>query len=157
MLRRLWMAAALTALTALCAVAADQPKLAGNWKMNADKSDFGPSPMKPEKFDRKIEQSATEVKVSTTQAMNGQERTTDVSYITDGKEHVVKAGQADVKVTAQYDGGALKVVSAREIQGMEIKVEEKWTVDEAGKVMTVDSVIHTPQGDFNLKIVLEKQ
>jgi len=154
MLRRLLPLAIMAALTVL---AADQPKLAGTWKLNIDKSDFGPSPMKPEKFDRKIEQTGAEMKVTTTQAMGGQERTTDVSYTVDGKEHVVKVGNGEAKVTASYTADGCKVLTVREMQGMELKVEETWKLSDGGKGLTVDAVIKTPQGDFNMKMVMEKQ
>ena len=45
----------------------------------------------------------------------------------------------------------------REVQGMEISFLENWTLAPDGKVLTIVNNLSTPQGDFALKMVLEKQ
>lgn len=152
MTRRLCLALAFVAVTA---IAADKPNFTGNWKLNAAKSDFGPMPG-PEKFDRKVDHKDPEIKLSTTQSREGNQRTTDATYIIDGKEHDVQMGPTTAKVTASWKDAVLEVVAKREIQGNAISSTELWSLSADGKVITVDSTIAAPQGEFKLKLVLDK-
>ena len=157
MTKRSFSVAALAAfaLMALPAVAAN-PNFSGEWKMNAAKSDFGPLPA-PEKMLRKIEQTDGSISLTTTQSGPQGERTTSTTWKTDGSEQTVKMGNQEVKGTAKFEGGALVIQSKRETQGMEISQKETWKLSEDGKVINITNQLGTPQGDFELKIVLEKQ
>ena len=55
------------------------------------------------------------------------------------------------------EGDALTVASKREVQGMEITQNENWTLSEDGKVLTIVNKINTPQGDFEITVVMDKQ
>ena len=157
MTRRFWVLTLATVLTGSAALAADKPDFTGFWKINNAKSDFGPMPQGPDKFERKVDHKDPEMKISTTQSMQGNERTTDVAYTIDGQEHEVQMGPAAAKVTATWKGPVLVVVAKRDIQGNAITSTEKWALSEGGKVLTVDSSISTGQGEFVLKFVLDKQ
>ena len=137
--------------------AADKSNFSGAWKLNSEQSDFGPMPGKPDKFERKVEQTGDAMKVTTTQSFNGQERTTEVSYQIDGEEHVVKYGNGEAKVTAVWKGKDLEVTAKREAQGMSLTSVEKWVLAEDGKTLNVASLISLPQGEVNLKLVFQKQ
>ncbi|MBI5087274.1 MAG: hypothetical protein HZB13_22070 [Acidobacteria bacterium] len=139
------------------ASAADKPDFSGFWKINNSKSDFGPMPSGPDKFERKIEHKDPELKMTTVQSFQGNERTSDVAYTIDGAQHTVKMGQGEAKVTATWKGKVLEISAIREIQGNEIKSLEKWTLSEDGKTLTSENNISTPQGDFAMKWVLDKQ
>lgn len=157
MIRRFCALAIAAILTCGAAVAADKPDFSGSWKLNNAKSDFGPMPQGPEKFERKVDHKDPEMKVSTTQAMQGNERTTDSAYTIDGKEHDIQMGPATAKVTATWKESVLEVVAKRDIQGNAITSSEKWALSADGKVLTVDTEITTPQGEFKLKFVMDKQ
>jgi len=157
MKRRFLIAAALAAVTSLICLGADKPNFSGSWKINNSKSDFGPMPSGPEKFERTIDHKDPELKMKTVQSFQGNERTSEVTYTLDGAEHTVKTGMGEAKVTATWKGNILEVVSKREIQGNEIKSIENWTLAEDGKTLTTDSAITSPQGEFKLKFVLDKQ
>lgn len=144
-------------LTCGAAMAADKPNFSGNWKLNNSKSDFGPMPQGPDKFERKVDHKDPEMKISTTQAMQGNERTTDSAYTIDGKEHEIQMGPATAKVTATWKESVLEVLAKREIQGNAITSAEKWTLSADGKVLTIDTEIDTPQGNLKLKFVMDKQ
>jgi|DewCreStandDraft_4_1066084.scaffolds.fasta_scaffold45116_4 hypothetical protein len=158
MTKRSFVLAAVAALllSALPALAAN-PNFSGEWKMNAAKSDWGPMPTAPDKMIRKIEQTEDTISITTTQAGPQGERTTSTTWKTDGSEQTVKMGNAEVKGTAKFENGALVIQSKREVQGMEIGQKETWRLSEDGKVTTVTNQLSTPQGDFEIKIVLEKQ
>lgn len=157
MTRRFWTLTIAAALTCSAALAADKPDFSGSWKLNNAKSDFGPMPQGPEKFERKVDHKDPEMKVNTTQSMQGNERTTDAAYTIDGKEHDVQLGTTTAKITANWKASVLEVVSKREIQGNAITSTEKWSLNADGKILTVDSAISTPQGEFVMKFVLDKQ
>ncbi len=157
MTRRFWALAIAATLTCGAAMAADKPNFSGSWKLNNAKSDFGPMPQGPEKFERKVDHKDPEMKVSTTQSMQGNERTTDSAYTIDGKENDIQMGPATAKVTATWKESILEVVAKRDIQGNAITSAEKWALSADGKVLTVDTEITTPQGEFKLKFVMDKQ
>ncbi len=157
MTRRFWALAIAAAMTCGAAMAAGKPDFSGFWKINNAKSDFGPMPQGPDKFERKVDHKDPEMKLSTTQSMQGNERTTDVAYTIDGKERDVQMGPTTAKVTAAWKGPALEVVTKREINGNSIVSKDKWSLSADGKVMTVESSISTSQGEFALKFVLDKQ
>ena len=157
MTRKLWLLAIAATLTFGAAFAADKPNFTGSWKLNSAKSDFGPMPQGPEKFERKVDHKDPDMKVNTVQSMQGNERTSDVAYAIDGKEHDVTMGPTTAKVTATWKDSVLEVVAKREIQGNAITSTEKWSLSPDGKVLTVDSNISAPQGEFAMKFVMDKQ
>ena len=155
MQKKLW-------LTSVCALAVGlgiaqaKPNFSGDWKLNSAKSDFGPMPG-PEKMDRKITHEDPSLKFSTTQTGPQGEVTTDMAYTTDGKPSTNKTPRGEVTGAAKWEGDALTISSKREIQGMEITQNERWTLDEDGKTLTINNKINTPQGEFEIKIVMDKQ
>lgn len=154
--RRLWTLALAAALASPAAFSADKPNLTGTWLLNVKKSEFGPSPG-PDKFERKIVHNDPELKMTTTQSFQSQERTNDVVYITDGAEHTVKSGQGEAQITATWKGNNLEVKSVRNVQGNEIVAVETWTLGEDGKTLTTVSHIKAPMGELDLKFFFEKQ
>lgn len=157
MIRRMMFLAAAAAVLALCLHAAEKPNFSGQWKLNNAKSDFGPMPGGPEKFERTIDHKEPNLKMTTVQAFQGQERTNDVEYVIDGTEKTVETPMGPIQVTPVWKGENLEITVKREIQGNQIKSVETWSLSEAGKVLTVKTDISTPQGDFSLKFVLDKQ
>ncbi|MGB9610235.1 MAG: hypothetical protein ACPL7M_04625 [Bryobacteraceae bacterium] len=157
MMRRLFVAAALAAFCVFGLAAAEKPNFSGVWKLNNAKSDFGPMPAGPEKFERTIDHKDPSLKMTTVQAFQGQERTNDVEYTIDGKEKTIETPMGPVKVTPVWKGDNLEITVSREIQGNQIKSVETWSLSEDGKTLTVKTDISTPQGDFALKFVMDKQ
>ena len=147
---------ALASLTAALAPAADKPNFSGSWKMNAGKSDFGPIPP-PDKLERTIKHEDPKMNVNTLNVGAQGETKTEAVYTTDGKDSVNKMAGMDVKSVAAWDGDKLIIKSKREIQGMEISMVENWTLSADGKILTIINDLSTPQGDFKLTTVLDKQ
>jgi len=151
------MLAAAAAIFALCLPAADKPDFTGKWKLNNAKSDFGPMPGGPDKFERTIDHKDPNLKMTTVQAFQGQERSNDVEYVIDGQEKTVETPMGPMKVTPVWKGDILEITVKREIQGSQIQSVETWSLSEDGKTLTVKTDISTPQGDFSLKFVMDKQ
>lgn len=138
------------------AFAAGKPDFSGTWKMNIEKSEFGPIP-KPNKFESKIQHKDPELKINTVQAGEHGEMTTDVLFMTDGNETTNKIGAGEMKSKAKWDGKILIIDSKMDFQGTEVSISEKWDIAEDGKSMTIDRILNTPQGDLPMKVIMEKQ
>jgi hypothetical protein len=151
-LRILPLAVLLGAFNQLCA----QPNFSGEWKMNPAKSNFAPLPQ-PDKMVRKIAQHDSHLKIRTTQFGQQREIVTDLAYTTDGApcKNVIR-GQ-EFTGSARWDGDTLLIDSKREVQGMEIVQRESWTLSTDGQTITIANHVETPQGAFDVTLVLDKQ
>jgi hypothetical protein len=136
-------------------LAADKPDFSGNWKLNVEKSDFGPMP-KPEKADFAIVHKEPELKVKTTAVSSMGEVTNDVRILTDGTAFTNTMHGQEVKGTAKWDGKTLVVTQTLEMQGTAITFVQKWTLSDDGKSITQDLNISTPQGEVTQKAILDK-
>ena len=155
-LRRSLLTISALALLANVVSAQDKPNFSGSWKMNATKSDFGPMPA-PSAATRTITHTDPELKFKATQTTDNGEQTTEATYKTDGTEFMVKRRNMEIKAIGKWDGAKLVVKSKFEAQGMEISSTENWTLAADGKELHIITALGTPQGDFDLKIVMEKQ
>ena len=128
----------------------------GDWNLNLSKSEMGPVPA-PEMMTRKIEQADPAIKIETHQKGARGDSTSDLSYTTDGKPFTNKVNGSDVKGIAKWDGDSLVVDSTRDFQGTELKQQEKWTLSDGGKTLTINNHITLPNGEFDIKMVFDKQ
>jgi hypothetical protein len=142
-------------LCCLTVVAADKPDFSGNWKLNVEKSDFGPMP-KPEKADYTIVHKDPEMNVKSVAVGSMGEMTNEVKILTDGTEFTNTVRGQEVKGTAKWDGKTLVVTQKLEIQGTAITFVQKWTLSDDGKSIVQEVNISTPQGEVAQKAVLDK-
>ena len=147
---------ALAGLAATLASAADKPNFTGTWKMNPAKSDFGPIPP-PDKLERTIKHDDPKMVVNTINVGMQGEMKSEAVYTTDGKDSINKTAGMEVKSVAAWDGDKLVIKAKREAQGMEITTVDTWTLSADGKVLTSSNALSTPQGDFKITTVMEKQ
>lgn len=136
--------------------ASAQPNFTGEWKMNPERSNFAPLPQ-PERMVRKITQHDSHLKIRTTQFGQQREIVTDLAYTTDGAECKNTIRGQVFTGSARWDGDALLIESKREVQGMEIVQRENWTLSADRRTLTIANHVETPQGAFDITIVLEKQ
>lgn len=153
MFRRSILTISTLALFANLVSAQDKPNFSGTWKMDASKSDFGPMPS-PSKMERTIDHKDPMLTFKSVQTTDNGEQTSETKYMTDGTDSVNKQRGADVKSVAKWDANKLVVKTKREAQGMEISITETWTLAEGGKVLNIVNNINTPQGDFEIKLVM---
>jgi hypothetical protein len=133
-----------------------KPNFTGEWKMNSAKSSFAPLPS-PERMVRNISQHDSHLKIKTTQFGQQREIVTELSYTTDGAVCKNAIRGQEFTGTASWDGDTLVIESKREVQGMEIVQRESWTLSADGQTLTIANHVQTPQGAFDITIVLEKQ
>jgi hypothetical protein len=125
--------------------------------MNIAKSDFGPIPV-PEMLTRSIKHADPSLEYTTHQKGAQGDITTHLKYTTDGKPCVNTVNGSEAKGTAKWQGDGLVIDSTREVQGIQLSSKETWTLSGDGKTLTIASHITVPQqGEFDLRLVLEKQ
>ncbi len=145
-------------LTAVCGLAWAQakPNFSGEWRMNPDKTDYG-TMAKPEKMTRKIEHTDPDLRIVSTQSGPRGEIRSELKLVIDGKEQVVRVGNIEIKTTPHWDGAVLRIDSKRPFQTGEILMQERWTLAEDGKSLTIATHIVAPKGEANITLVLDKQ
>ena len=139
------------------ALAADKPDFSGNWKMDADKSVFGPMPP-PTSMTRKIDHKDPASLSSNSRRAGPQgDQNSTFKYSTDGKETTNSMMGNDVKSKAVWEGKTLVITSAANFGGADVKLTDKWSLSDDGKTLTDVLSISAPQGDFEMTFVLVKQ
>lgn len=130
--------------------------LSGTWKLNVSKSDFGvlPGP-DSETFVVEHNDPAITIKVSAESAQGKQNYVIDSS--TDGKEHVNKIGNNDVKSTAVWEAGNLVSTAKLTVQDQDVTIKNTYVLSEDGKTLTVNSHLASAMGETDQKMVFEKQ
>jgi hypothetical protein len=135
---------------------AAEPNLSGEWKLNLAKSDYGKFPT-PISVTRKIDHTGSKLVFTTTQKGAQGEVTSKLAYATDGKESINEVAGGESKGTAQWIGEMLTIESSRVFQGATLKQKEIWRLSSDGKVLTIDSHVSIPNGEFEVKQVFDKQ
>ena len=147
--------AGLAAVLSIPAMAADRPDFSGEWKLNVDKSDFGPMPP-PTSQVQKIDHKDPVIKINTAQSGAEGDVVVDAAYTTDGKESKNNIRGAEAKSIAKWEGDALLIDTKLDFQGMEITLKMSMKLSDDGKAINSKTKIMTPQGDFDLASVFEK-
>lgn len=160
MKRQTFVAGLLAIFVTVPVIAADKPNFSGTWKLDAAKSEFGQFPA-PDKYESVIDHQDPALNIKTTQAGQMGEFTTESKYTTDGKEFTNEDRRGKATGTAKWDGATLLVAVTRKVsrdgQEFEFKVDEKWTLSEDGKTLTVSAHVTSPMGEMDMKRVLAKQ
>jgi len=138
------------------AVAADKPNFSGEWKINIDKSNFGPMPP-PSSMTRKVAHEDPSLTIDEAQSGAQGDMKTTSKYTTDGKESTNEMMGQPVKGTAAWDGKKLVITRKADFGGNEIKIVNTWSLSDDGKETTDLMHIVSPQGEFDITFVLSKQ
>jgi hypothetical protein len=137
-----------------------RPDFSGKWVLDAAKSDFGPSPP-PEFLIHVIEHKEPNIKIVTSQKSMQGETTNERNLTTDGKDNTNKmrlmGGEQEVKSSSRWDGGKLATTMKFDVQGSAVELNDTWELSDGGKVLTIVRAVKTPQGDFTVKTVFNKQ
>lgn len=146
----------LVVLTLAALAAQAKPNFTGEWKMQPAKSEFGPMPP-PQSITQKIEHKDPDLKVSATQVTDQGEFKSETKFTTDGKECTNEVRGNPMKSTVTWDGDALKFKTKLNFQGNDVNISDTWALGEDGKTLTVSRHFATSQGEFDAKVVYEKQ
>jgi hypothetical protein len=128
----------------------------GTWKANISKSDFGPAPP-PDRIVQKIVHRDPSLKVHFVQTGGPGDMTFDLVYTTDGKECVNHMGDNEIRSTFKWEGDDLVADSKGSFDGNDFTAKDRWSLSGGGKTMTVERHIASAGGDFDMKLVFDKQ
>ena len=128
----------------------------GTWKANIGKSDFGPAPP-PDSLVMKIAHEDPSLKANIAQTGGTGDMTFDMVYTTDGKECVNHPGGNEFKTKLKWEGDELVADTTGSWDGNDFTAKDRWTLADGGKTMTIQRHISTGGGDFDMKLVFEKQ
>lgn len=148
-------AAAPAATASVAPSSGKRADFSGEWKLNVDKSNFGPVPP-PTSETQKIDHHDPTLKMTTVSSGQDGDHTDSASYTTDGTESTNDFRGSPAKSVAKWEGDALVVSTKVDFQGMEITLKSNWTLSGDGKTLNVATKIMTPQGDFDLSNVFDK-
>ena len=150
-MKKLFAAAIVLAASALGA-----PNLTGDWKLNLQKSQYGPIPA-PVEVTRKIKLDGVNLSMHTEQKTAQRDSSSDLKYTTDGKECVNKVTNGDAKGAAHWDGDTLIIESSQMNGPQELKSREVWSLSGDGKTLTIQTHLTLPQGGVDVKQVFDRQ
>ncbi len=153
-LRFFFLTAAVFAAAALPALA--KPNFTGDWKLNPAKSDFGQMPA-PNSMSSKIAHDEPNLKTTSRSSSDQGDFEFQATYTTDGKECTNELMGNPVKSTVKWDGDALLINSNAKFGDNELTIQDRWTLSEDGKTLTIARVFKSSMGEMAQKMVLEKQ
>ena len=141
---------------AIASTALGAPNLTGTWKLNVDKSDFGPLPP-PYSLTERIEHTEPNLVVHWDYSGAEGSMSGKAVYKTDGSKNTNLFGDIEIESTVTWEGDLLKIESVGMMGGMEIEFSDTWTLSADGKTFKVDRFMTSAMGDANQTLVLEKQ
>ena len=133
-----------------------RPNFTGKWKLNLEKSDFGPLPAPESRTDTITQQDLSVKDVFASKGPDG-DQSGELNYTTDGKESVNKFRGNDMKGTAKWDGPSLVVENKLTFDGNDIAVKTHWDLSADGKLLATSAHIESPMGEIDQKLVFDKQ
>lgn len=132
------------------------PNFSGKWALNKDQSDFRTRDGEKPDITMTIEQTADTLKVK--QESSSEFMNREYSYKLDGStQEVAGRGGRTSKVTPKWEGDVLVVTSVREGQQGTMTSTERWTLSADGKTLTIAGKSQSSRGDFESKMVYQKQ
>jgi hypothetical protein len=143
-----------------CAIPAQhtgtKPNFSGEWRMDAEKSDFGKFPA-PTTILRTIIQKDPDLIVDTTQRAANGEQTAHVVYRTDGAETKNQFNTGEGLSHAFWDGNDLVIrTTMKNSKGLDVLMEERWSLSADRQTLTTLSHIETSKGGADLKLVCHR-
>lgn len=132
-----------------------KPDFTGNWKPNASKSDMGPMPVSENVM--KVDHKDPQLKVNVTMPGPEGEAPVEMNYRTDGTETENSFGPMTFKGKGRWEGESVVIESKAESDMGSMSMKEKWTLSDAGKTLTIERSMSSPQGEMAMKAVYDKQ
>lgn len=147
---------ALLLIAGVSAQSERKPNFTGEWRMDAEKSDFGKFPA-PTYIARNVVQKDPELVVDTTQRAANGEQTAHVVYRTDGVETKNQLSTGEGISHAFWDGNELVIrTTMTNRSGVDVLMEERWSLSADRQTLTILSHIETPKGGADLKLVCQR-
>ncbi len=162
--RKMLIVAVAALATAWVSIAQQKPDYSGTWKLNLNKSDFGPVPGPSSRTDV-IEQKSDTITINVTEIIDQDTKHYTFKYVPDGKEVTIPAEAPgahptpDVtmqSISASWDGPVL-VVNQKLLYGdAPVTGASRYSLSSDGKVLTIDSSYSSQMGDATRTFVYDK-
>lgn len=147
---------ALTLIVASFANGESKPNFTGTWKINFERSVFGPIPQ-PKSQTNTVDHKEPRIKQIIESDGGDGAATTETAYTTDGKECVNDIHGSKLVSKLHWDGETLVVDSVFSTPAGDLQVRDQWALSKGGKVLTIDRHISTGSGDGEVHMVFDKQ
>jgi len=147
----------LLVLIAAC-LAADTPNFSGIWKMDLEKSEFGPQ-TPPQSAEYVVRHVGATISFNYTQ--DG--KTTRVDLTPDNQERITSTTEETAVWTKAYWSGDVLVIESRERKryGTQANVgvswTSRWSLSPDRQQLLIERKIHTVDGDIAQKVLCERQ
>ena len=143
--------------TATASATGAHPNYSGTWKLNVDKSDFGPLPPSASRTDI-IEHSDPALKDSVSDDGAQGKQDYVLSITTDGKEATNNVAGMETKSTAIWSGANLVVDTKLSFQGTDVAIKATWELSPDGKTLTQNAHLNAgPLGEVDQRLFFERQ
>jgi hypothetical protein len=137
-------------------LAQSKPNYSGTWKLNVSKSSFDPLPTPDSRTDVIVHNDPT-IKINVDQKGGQGDMAATLNYTTDGKEATNQMGPREVKSTLNWEGSNLVINSKLTFNDAEIGIKNVWILSDDGKTLSENAHITSPMGEFDNKLVFDKQ
>jgi len=135
---------------------AQRPNFSGNWVANLEQSNFG-TLVSPKRYVRTIRQQDPYLTIATQLLETSGEKRGELRFTTDGEESDNEVAGLKVKGYARRIGSHILIHTSRVQNGMEMTIDELWTLSADGQALTIDAAVSTPAGKQDLKVVFRKR
>lgn len=137
---------------------AAQPNYSGEWKLNAEKSDFGMAPAISNRTD-KIVHNDPSLQITRAQTIAGGAGTSTYDCTTNGKDCTISVTGAAIKISGAFKwvDDALTFDGKGTYNGGDLTIHEKWGLSPDGKTITIQRQLTVSEGEAAQTLVLEKQ
>ena len=144
-------------LAAVPGLAQNQPNFTGTWNLNLDKSELGPMP-RPDSAHYDIRHSGANLTLDYTQ----DSKKTHAELTTDGTERVTDSSPDSEIWTRVYWAGPVLVFESRQKarpahQAEPLKWTSRWSLSDDGKTLAIQKHFTTRDGEFDQKLLFDKQ
>ncbi len=149
---------ALASVAAPLAAQGAHPSFAGKWTY--DPASTPANPMAPTAMVLTVVQNDKTLNVeSNSTSTMGEQKTTQLINL-DGSPttNPISAGGTDIEFTstAMWDGAALVMTTKGEVQGQQVQLLDRWSLDPEGKTLTMARVMNVAGQSMDIKLVFKK-
>ena len=134
-----------------------KPNFSGEWVMVPEKSDFGPVPA-PTSMTRTITHQDPILKIVTVQAGGTTgDRKIETTFSTDGKPQKNTIIDSPMTTTGKWEDKTIVLTSTMSMQGVDVGIEDRMSLSDDGRTLTLTRKIAAPDGEMMAKVVMVKK
>jgi len=144
-----------------------EPQFAGSWVLDRSQSQFpahegrshgAPNAQaQPPEVKLMVEQHGTMLQVTRTMTVGTRERSMTDTLVADGSDQTHQGYRGNVVTRAAFEGDRLRVTQTHVKKGEQgdrtMSRQSIWMLSPDGRVLTIDTTMHSPRGDRAMKTV----